>query len=109
MTHEEPTIEEKIDYIYNRMRKQQKVELFAVVVKWGTRVFIVLSIAYFFFVKLPILKDDIIDGLKPDIPTFNSEDISNSDFLNSLKERFLWDDTEEASSNESQSNTEINY
>ena len=27
--NDEPSIEEKIDYIYTRMRKQQKVETFA--------------------------------------------------------------------------------
>jgi len=87
--NDEPSIEEKIDYIYTRMRKQQKVETFAVIVKWGTRVFIVLSIAYFFFVKLPALKDDIINSLKPDIPSFNTESITNSDLLNTIKDRFL--------------------
>jgi hypothetical protein len=89
MTDQEPTIEEKIDYIYARMRRQQKVETFAIIVKWGTRILIIFSIWYFFFIKLPALKNDIIESLTPDLPTFNTEDIRNSEFLNSIKQRFM--------------------
>lgn len=109
MTDQEPTIEEKINYIYDRMKKQQKVENFALIIKWGTRLLIVLSILYFFFIKLPALKDDIIDWLKPDIPSFNTEDISNSEFLNSIKQRFMWEDAENSDTADVENNIETNY
>jgi hypothetical protein len=82
------TIEEKIDYIYSRLKKQQKIELLETIVKWGMRIFIVTSLAYFFLVKLPILKDEIIDSITPEIPSFNSESITDSDIVNTLKNQF---------------------
>ena len=84
------TIEEKIDYIYERMQKQHKIELFSWVVKWGTRLLFLISILYFLFVKLPVLKDEFIESLTPKVPTFDSENITDSDLLNSIKDKF-WD------------------
>lgn len=89
MTHnDEISLEEKIDYIYNRMRRQQKAEIFWSILKWGTRFFIVASLIYFFFVKLPILKDEIVESITPEVPQFDMESISNSNVLNNLKDTF---------------------
>lgn len=84
----EISLEEKIDYIYARMKKQQKLELVWTILKWWTRLFLVLSLLYFFFVKLPVLKDEIVDSITPEVPTFDVESISNSDVLNTIKSRF---------------------
>jgi hypothetical protein len=40
---------------------------------------------YFFFVKLPVLKEEFIESLKPDVPEINLDGVKNSDFLNNLK------------------------
>ena len=80
--------EEKIDYIYERMKRQQKLELFSGIVKWGTRLLFLASILYFLFVKLPVLKDEVIESLTPKVPTFDTSSISDSDIIGSLKEQF---------------------
>lgn len=89
MDNREITIEEKIDYIYDRMRKQQRLETVSSILKWGSRLLVVVSILYFFFIKLPALKDDIIDSMTPDIPSFSTESITDSDLLNQVKNRFF--------------------
>lgn len=82
------TTEEKIDYIYNRLKRQEKIETIGFVLKWATRIFIVWSLLYFFLVKLPVLKDEIIESITPEVPTFDMDSITNSDTLESIKEKF---------------------
>jgi hypothetical protein len=43
------------------------------------------------------------------LPTFNTEDIRNSEFLNSIKQRFMWEDTGTWDTIEIENNIETNY
>ena len=81
----ELSTEEKIDYIYDKLRKKEKLELVSWILKWGSRLLIVWALVYFFFVKLPVLKEEFIESLKPDVPEINLDGVKNSDFLNNLK------------------------
>lgn len=80
--------EEKIDYIYERLKRQQKLELVSGIIKWGTRLLFLIAILYFLFVKIPVMKDEFIESMTPKVPTFDSSTISDSDLLNSIKDKF---------------------
>ncbi|MCD5375015.1 hypothetical protein LR010_01020 [Candidatus Gracilibacteria bacterium] len=64
--NENISTEEKIDYIYNILKKNERKALFGAVFKWGFRLFIIGYMIYFIKVDLPLL----IDSLIPDMPDF---------------------------------------
>ena len=82
----ETTQQEKIDYIYERLKKQEKTEKIWIFLKWGFRIFIVWYLYYFITTGLPAM----ISGLMPEIPSFSegasdikldqAQDIINSFF-----------------------------
>lgn len=84
----EPSSEEKLDYIYERLKKQERKERLWMLFKWGSRIFIILSLLYLYYIKLPALKADIIESLKPDLPSISSESFSFSWSLDALKQYF---------------------
>jgi len=49
------TQEEKIDYIYERLKKQEKQQKIAFILKWVFRVFIILYLYFFLTSMLPKL------------------------------------------------------
>jgi len=61
---ENKTQEEKIDYIYQTLKKQESRVLRATLFKWGFRLFILLYLIYFIKVGLPLM----IDSMIPSIP-----------------------------------------
>ncbi len=67
---QETTSEEKLDYIYTRLKKQEKSEKIWMFLKWGFRIFIVWYLYYFMTVWLPLL----IDKMIPDIPSFSGQE-----------------------------------
>ncbi len=69
----ETTQQEKIDYIYERLKKQEKTEKIWIFLKWGFRIFIVWYLYYFITTGLPAM----ISGLMPEIPSFSSQDSEN--------------------------------
>jgi len=79
------TQEEKIDYIYNTLKKNEKKALYGTVFKWLFRIFILVYIYYFITSWLP----NMIKNFAPTLPNFlwseSSEvDVSNID-TNTLK------------------------
>lgn len=60
------TQEEKIDYIYTTLKKNERKALFWTIFKWGFRLFMIAYMVYFIKVGLPIM----IDSLLPNIPSF---------------------------------------
>lgn len=77
--------EEKIDYIYETLKKQESRALKATIFKWGFRIFILLYIIYFIKVGLPLL----IDSMIPAMPSFWTEDWMNTDALREALNRYL--------------------
>jgi len=63
------TQEEKINYIYERLKKQEKQEKIARIVKWVFRAVIVWYIYFFMAVLLPKLAWGLVPGM--DILPFN--------------------------------------
>lgn len=59
--------EEKVDYIYETLKKQEKRRIWWIISKWGFRIFIVGYLYYFITFILPAMIDKII----PDMPNFS--------------------------------------
>ncbi len=78
--------EEKIDYIYETLKKQEARVLRATIFKWWFRLFILLYFIYFIKFWLPAL----IDSIVPTFPTMSWSWASmNSETLqNMIQDRF---------------------
>jgi len=63
---EELTLEEKIEYIYLTLRKQERREKFRVTFKWLFRICIIAYLYYFITIGLPALIESYIPNL-PDL------------------------------------------
>ncbi len=61
------TTEEKIDYIFKTLHKQEKRELHKIIWKWLFRLFIVAYIVYFYMFWFDILINSINDKIKDSI------------------------------------------
>lgn len=71
--HIEPTTQEKIDYIYERMKKEEqrsKIKLFS---RWMFRLMIIMYFVYLYNYTLPALKQSFYDAMTPNISIENSE------------------------------------
>jgi len=66
------TTEEKIDYIYEHIKKEEKTIFWRRVFKIWMYLFFILYLAYFYFFWFENLKNKIIESVKPNI---NSENI----------------------------------
>ncbi len=66
------TQEEKIDYIYNTLKKNQKWKIIAIALKWAFRIAMLAYLYYFLTVWLPLMIDKIIPKI-PTIPSVNGE------------------------------------
>lgn len=77
--------EEKIDYIYTTLKKEQKAKKIKFFVK--TLFYIVLLFAFYLYI--PYLINSKINEIKTSLtPNINQESISN--WLEKLKESFFW-------------------
>lgn len=72
MENRELTTQEKIDYIYDSLRKQEKKERIKNIFKWWFRVFIIIYMLYFYLFWYEILINKIKQSIKINI---NSENI----------------------------------
>lgn len=54
------TQEEKIDYIYETLKRRERNEKFWLFFKWGFRIFILGYLYYFFTTGLPVLMQNYI-------------------------------------------------
>lgn len=61
--NEATTQEEKIDYIYNTLRKNERKALFGVIFKWGFRIFMIWYLIYFIKVGLPLIIDSFMSNM----------------------------------------------
>lgn len=75
------TTEEKIDYIYKTLKKQESRLFWSAIFKWWFRLFVIIYILYAYYFILPWLIADIKENLKPKI---NTESIN----LDSIKNLF---------------------
>lgn len=66
------TTQEKIDYIYDHIKKEEKTIFYRRVSKILMYLFFILYLAYFYFFWFENLKNKIIESVKPNI---NSENI----------------------------------
>ena len=78
------TIEEKIDYIYNTLKKNERKALISWVLKWWFRLFILIYMYYFITVWLP----NMIDRMIPEMPNFANMAWTWSIDVDSLKQSF---------------------
>ena len=80
------TQEEKINYIYETLKKNQRKALWATLFKWGFRIFMIWYMIYFIKVGLPLL----IDSLIPNIPSISGEwtTINTDQIKNIMSEYF---------------------
>jgi len=58
--HEAFTTEEKIDYIYNTLRKNQRWATIGIIFKWSFRLAILWYLYYFLTVGVPTMIDKIV-------------------------------------------------
>jgi len=79
------TQEEKIDYIYQTLKKQEARALRATLLKWGFRVAILIYAYYFITVWLPNLLSDLI----PDMPSMTGSWGLNTESLKETFSKFL--------------------
>jgi hypothetical protein len=79
--------EQKIDFIYETLKKQEWRRKWNIASKWIFRILILAYIYYFLTSMLP----SMIDSLIPDIPSFwgNSENDSISDTAKNMLKDYL--------------------
>lgn len=77
------TTEEKIDYIYTTLKKNEKKVLMSGYLKWGFRLFLVWYMFYFIKVGLPLLIDSFVPSLPSIWSQGSTDQIQNilSDYL----------------------------
>ena len=68
----EKNTQEKIDYIYNHIRKEKKMLFWKRFTKFLMYLFFISYLVYFYFIWFEKLKNSIIEAIKPNI---NSEKI----------------------------------
>lgn len=85
----EITQEEKIDYIYHTLKKNQKKALLESIFKWLFRLAILWYLYYFLTVGLPVLLGSMLPSIPKGSWSGTILDTIDSDTLNSLKEKFL--------------------
>lgn len=71
MEKKELNTEEKINYIYETLKKQEKREFYKNIIKWTFRWFIVIYMLYFYFFWYKIIINSIKDSLSLNINTEN--------------------------------------
>lgn len=86
MENRELTTQEKIDYIYDSLRKQEKREKIKNIFKWWFRAFIIIYMLYFYFFWFQLFLNSIKNSLKIDI---GSENI-----LNTIKDKVNFNNNE---------------
>jgi hypothetical protein len=79
------TSEEKLDYIYQTLKKQESRVLRTALLKWGFRIFILLYLVYFIKVWLPLM----IDSMIPDMPSFSGTWWLNTESIKDAVNNFL--------------------
>lgn len=79
------TSEEKIDYIYSRLKKQESHEKIKFISRWLFRIVIVLYIVYLYKVALPAFKEELLTKITPDI-NLQELNIQDSETLNKVKD-----------------------
>lgn len=78
------TQEEKIDYIYDTLKKNEKRALIWTFLKWGFRIFLLWYMFYFIKVGLPLL----IDSFIPSFPSWENAAISTEE-IQSVISKYL--------------------
>lgn len=72
--------EQKIDYIYETLKKKEKTEKINTYIKWGFRVFLLIYLVYFYKFALPTMMDSLKSIIKPEI------NINQSDAFDKIQE-----------------------
>ena len=67
--------EDKIDYIYNRLRRDDKRERTKDIIKWVFRLSIVVFIIYFYAIGFQKLRTEMIQSIRPDISWVSSQSL----------------------------------
>jgi hypothetical protein len=76
------TKEEKIDYIYETIKKQEKREFHRQIYKWIFRIFIILYLLYFYFFWL----DKILNFIDTQIKEKLKIEVDSSELIKKFKE-----------------------
>lgn len=78
MENRELTTQEKIDYIFETIKKQEKREKVKNIFKWWFRLFMLLYIIYFYFFWYELLLNKMKQSLKINISSENLiQDLKN--------------------------------
>jgi len=80
----EKLTEEKIDYIYNTLKKQESRHKRGLYFKWGFRIFIVIYLYYFIMVWLPGILWNFKDSITPNISK-SLESIDKDELMEKFK------------------------
>jgi len=78
------TTDEKIDYIYKRLKRDDKRAAIKETIKWVFRLTIVCFIIYFYLIGFQKLREEMIQSITPGIPQVETQGIyeSISNFIN---------------------------
>jgi len=80
----ENTHEEKIDYIYNTLKKQEWRYKRSLYYKWVFRILIIWYLYYFIVIWLPGLINNFKDMMTPDVSK-TLDNVNTEDLLNKFK------------------------
>jgi hypothetical protein len=85
---ENTTSEEKLDYIYKTLKKQERRLIWSTIFKWWFRLFLLAYFYYAYVYVLPSMIDTIKTSLTPDISkTIDLDWIKDKLNIDSLKEK----------------------
>ncbi len=109
MSQEILTTEEKLDYIYSYVRKEQKKNLTKSIFKWILRILFIGYILYSYFYLLPELKKNFLEPiLKPlwikELSIWEIKDFINS-FSSMTSAVNLWDSSQNTTNNDTNTTT----
>lgn len=106
---QEKTIEEKIDYIYNHIKKEEKILFWRRISKALMYLFFIVYLAYFYLYWFEKLKNTIIEAVKPNISSEKIVDWlknNSSEIFEKIKKSELLKDFIKQKNKEKQENTE---
>lgn len=78
------TTEQKIDYIFDTLKKQESRHKRWLYFKWGFRIFIVIYLYYFIMVWLPWIMNNFKDSITPNISK-SLESIDKDELMEKFK------------------------
>jgi len=82
------SVEEKLDYIYTTLQKQEKRHKIGIFIKWGFRLLILVYIYIFFIYMLPSIMWSLTSNMMPQMGWWEWNSMNTKELMEMAREYF---------------------